>query len=666
VIDDLVRLRIPGEVQISPDGRHAVYVEKRTSLEKNRDFHALVLVELESGRSRALTAGDHSDRAPTWTPDSAATVFVSDRGSGSNLWRTRLDGGEAEQLTQLDGRLSAPCVSPDGRRVAFIYAPKSAQQRLLQAGPEHPGPRYRHLTRLSYKLDGHGHLDGAFMHLWVLDLRTRKVRRLTSGAHHDNQPTWSPNGRQLAFVSNRVPRADLHVENSDIYIVPAGGGAPRALTRQRGPKFAPSWSPDGKSIAYIGHHRYPDTVENLHVWVVPLRGGAERDLLAEADLMGSNLCISDIKDVPEGSAPTPLWSANGRRIRFLASVEGSVNVYEVAAQGGQPVALSHGHHEISELSQNADGRRWALLRIDPTSPGDLWCARFGSRARPPAARGLAVTGAQLTRVTRLHTAFRRGKQVAKPREFHLRCREGHAIHGWVLHAHGRARKAPTILMLHGGPHAMYGWSFFHEFQMLAAAGYHVVYTNIRGSVGYGNNFMRAIVGKWGHEDYKDVTAVTDWIESRPWADPERLAIAGGSYGGFMTNWAIGHTRRFKCAITMRSVVDMVSFYGSSDMGWVFHQEFGAHPWEAHERYWRVSPLAFVDRIRTPLLILHADEDHRCPVSQGEELFVALKVLNRDVEMVRFLGEGHGLSRSGRPHNRLERLRRILDWLERKL
>jgi dipeptidyl aminopeptidase/acylaminoacyl peptidase len=213
---------------------------------------------------------------------------------------------------------------------------------------------------------------------------------------------------------------------------------------------------------------------------------------------------------------------------------------------------------------------------------------------------------------------------------------------------------------------MYGWTFFHEFQMLAAAGYHVFFTNIRGSAGYGNDYMRAIVGRWGHDDFRDLSDVADWIQSRPFVDPGRIAIAGGSYGGLMTNWAIGHTNRFKCAISMRSVVNMTSMYGTSDLGWFLHEEFSTHPWESAERYWRGSPLAFVERIRTPLLILHSDQDLRCPASQAEELFVALRLLKRDVEMVQFLGENHGLSRSGRPHNRLERLRRILDWLERKL
>jgi dipeptidyl aminopeptidase/acylaminoacyl peptidase len=214
---------------------------------------------------------------------------------------------------------------------------------------------------------------------------------------------------------------------------------------------------------------------------------------------------------------------------------------------------------------------------------------------------------------------------------------------------------------------MYGWSFFHELQMLASHGYHVFFANIRGSAGYGRDYMRAIVGKWGIRDYEDVMRVADMIEAQPFVDRDRIAIAGGSYGGYMTSWTIGHTRRFKCAISMRAVNNLVSMFGTSDIGWDLSNEFDAHwPWESIERYWRVSPLAHVGNVRTPLLILHSDEDHRCPVSQAEEMFTALRLLGRDVEMVRFVGESHGLSRGGRPHNRLERLRRILDWFDRKL
>jgi len=665
-IDDLAALRFPSSPRISPDGRSVVYVEKRSNLQRNRYENDLVLVDLRSGRSRTLTPEETSDTDPQWMPDSRSIVFVSNRGDAANLWRISLDDDTPQALTRLRGALSSPRVSPDGHRIAYCHAPRTATQEMLAGGKEHPGPQFRHLTRLGYKLDGHGYFDDAWMHVYVLDLRTGRSRRLTSGRFHDSQPAWSPNGRSLAFVSNRIPRADVHVANSDIFVVAATGGTPRQVTRQRGMAFAPSWSPDGRTIACIGHTEFPDWVHHPGVMTVSARGGRLHELTRHADLYCANEIIGDTKDVPEGTAPQPLWSPNGKKLRFLGSQDGTANLYEIAADGGDVVQLSRGRHEISEFSQNDAGNRWALVRLDATSPGDIHVVEPTGRARTARRSASFVTGASTRRLTSINRAVIGRRTVHRPEAIRVASRDGHTIHGWVLHARGRKRRGPAVLMVHGGPYAAYGWSFFHEFQMLASAGYHVVYTNIRGSISYGEDYMRALLGNWGHVDFRDVTDVADWMERQPWVDGKRMAIAGGSYGGYMTNWAIGHTRRFKCAITQRSVVDIPSFYGSSDMGWDFEQEFGGHPWENHERFWRTSPVAFVERMHTPLLILHSDEDHRCPVSQAEELFVALRVLDRDVELVRFVGESHGLSRSGRPHNRLERLRRIHDWLDRKL
>ena len=663
-IDDLARLRLPSSPVISPDGTSVVYVEKRANLQKNRYDHDLMVVDVKSGRIRNLTPGDHTDRDPQWMPDCRSLVFISDRNGKSNLWSLDLEGGEPQQLTQLDGALGSLRISPNGKYVAYTYAPRSDRQKMLAAGKEHPGPQFRHFKRLQYKLDGHGYIDDAYMHLYVLDQRTGKSKRLTSGHYHDGQHAWSPNSRFLAFVSNRIPRADFHNNNTDIFVVAASGGALRQVTQQRGPKYSPSWSPDGKTIACIGHTEFPDWVHNPGVMTVPAQGGLLTELTRAADLYCANEIISDTKDVPEGTAPLPLWSADGKKLRFLVSHAGAANLFEIAASGKGLKQISHGKHEIADFSQSAKGDRWALVRLDPTSAGDVYLVQHGRRST--AASPSFVDGATTKRLSNVNGKALLGKKVQHPQAIAVRSRDGHDIHGWVLHAHGEKRPGPAVLMVHGGPYAAYGWSFFHEFQMLAAAGYHVVYTNIRGSASYGSEYMRSLVGNWGHVDFRDVTDVADWMEVQPWVDGKRIAIAGGSYGGYMTNWALGHTQRFKCGITQRSVVNIVSFYGSSDMGWNFEQEFGGHPWENHERYWRTSPIAFVERIRTPLLILHSDEDHRCPVSQAEELFVALRILDRDVELIRFVGESHGLSRSGRPHNRLERLRQILDWFQRKL
>jgi dipeptidyl aminopeptidase/acylaminoacyl peptidase len=688
VPEDLARLRFPREPRISPDGRWVAYVEMTSSLVHNRAFHHLRLVDVLHGHVHAWTQGEHSDTSPAWFPDSRGVVFTADRGSRDGLWRIGIGAAQPEHLIEMDGRVSSPRVSPDGRAVAFLFTARSP----LRPAPGHhepaPGPQARHTTRLGCKRDGQGFHD-TWTHLWVLDLATRRARQLTFGEADDGEPVWSPGGRFLAFVSNRVPRADVRFENSDIFIVPAHGGRPRQLTRAMGPKHAPAWSPDGRHIAYLGHDHFPDTIENTHVWVVPTGRGRARDLFATMDLMCDDVLLSDARDVSQGGAMPPVWSADGRRLFFAASQHGSVNVWEVEARGGRPRQRSFGSQHIADFSQSADGHRWAFLRLSPVSPGDIFVATAtgeGShgdaviaapRAETAQPRRLAagtplVLGAEVRRLTRTNDTLLARRLLFAPEALHVPTKAGHGIQGWVLRARGtggarRRARGPAVLSVHGGPYSMYGWSFFLEFQILAGRGLHVVYTNLLGSAGYGRAFMRALVGRWGFDDYMDLMRVADALAGVPFVDPQRIALTGGSYGGYLTNFAIGHTRRFKCAISVRGVSNLVSLFGTSDTGTDLLNEFEAQaPWESIDRWWRVSPLAHVGSVRTPLLLLHGEEDHRCPVSQAEEMFTALRLLGRDVELVRFAGESHGMSRSGRPHARIEQLRRIAGWLDAKL
>jgi dipeptidyl aminopeptidase/acylaminoacyl peptidase len=257
--------------------------------------------------------------------------------------------------------------------------------------------------------------------------------------------------------------------------------------------------------------------------------------------------------------------------------------------------------------------------------------------------------------------------VADPEPFSVRSGSVH-VHGWLLKPPGfnPRRKYPAIIEIHGGPQVQYGCAFFHELQCLAAAGYVVVYANPRGGSGYGLKFMSAIRGRWGGLDYQDVMRVANWLFARPFVDKRRVGVTGGSYGGYMTNWLIGHTNRFAAAVTQRSVVNIESIIGTSDYGYQLGEELGGWPWKNVERLRRQSPLTFVKNIKTPLLIIHSEQDLRCAIEQAEQLFMSLRLLGREVEFVRFEGECHELSRGGRPQNRAERLRRILGWFEKHL
>jgi dipeptidyl aminopeptidase/acylaminoacyl peptidase len=389
---DLARLRFPSEPRISPDGRWVVHVQMTSSLSRNRSLHHLHLVETRTSRQHAWTHGEQSDTSPTWTPDSRAVVFVSDRGGQPGLWRIGRQAAQPERLLELDGRIGSPRVSPDGRAVAFVFTPRSPLAPASGRNAPVPGPQARRVTRLGYKRDGIGYHD-TWTHLWVLDLASRRARQITFGEADDADPAWSPDGRHLAFVSNRIERADVRFEHRDVYIVPARGGRLRRLTDVRGPKRGPAWSPDGRRIAYLGHARFPDTVENTHLWVVPAGAGKARDRCPDADLMCEDVLLSDAREL--GGATPPLWSADGRRIFFLASRHGEVNVWEVNARGGEPVQRSYGPGHIADFTQDAAGRQWALLRLTPQSPGEIFLATASPRredddavASPPPAAPL--------------------------------------------------------------------------------------------------------------------------------------------------------------------------------------------------------------------------------------------------------------------------------------
>jgi dipeptidyl aminopeptidase/acylaminoacyl peptidase len=312
---------------------------------------------------------------------------------------------------------------------------------------------------------------------------------------------------------------------------------------------------------------------------------------------------------------------------------------------------------VQAIRADRSRRTLALVAVDPKSGGDLWTLEFGAgrKERPH-------------KVTDVNRKLFRQIDIGTPQQVWFKSYDGTKVHGWILHPpkFNPRRKYPAIVEVHGGPRAMYCWGLFHEMQYLAASGYVVFFTNPRGSQGYGEAFTKAIIANWGGPDYEDIMAGTDALCKLPYIDRKRVGVTGGSYGGYMTNWIVGHTNRFKAAVTQRSVVNLVSFFGSSDFGWDLKEEFLATPWDKVEELVRMSPLTYVKNIRTPLLILHNENDLRCGIEQAEELYGCLKFLGRTVEFVRFPEEPHGLSRCGRPDRRMARLQFIKEWFDRYL
>jgi len=581
-------------------------------------------------------------------------AFLSDRDKGRSVWLLPMDGGEPKRLTDRDGVVLALAWAPDGRSLAVSLRALTKREKLLRDEKRDELarlPDFRHVTRLMYKADGAGYLTGERAHIWLVKVRGGKPLRLTRGDYDNVEPGFSPDGRRVSFLSNRGDDPDRFPENLDVHTVRPDGRGLRKVTREPGPAFGHVWAPDGSSIYYLGHTGGPGewSRHNIHPRRVAAGGGASKDLTPDLDANAMNMVIGDVAGTDFGG-PAPVLTADGARLLFCATREGACHLGSVPTAGGEVGWGLLGSLTVFGFGlPRSGGAGWVLLG-DLTSPGDLHRLEPGDTAAPP------------KRITKLNDRVLAGLDIVEPEEIRVR-RKGGEIHGWVLRPprFRAGRKYPLVLEIHGGPHVGYGHVFFHEAQLLAAAGYVVLMTNPRGSDGYGMEHRNAIHADWGNLDEKDILRALDAVMGEGYVDPERVFVTGGSYGGYMTNWLLGRTKRFRAAVTQRSVVNLATLFGTSDIGYYFGYEFDGSPWEAEERYRRLSPITNAKKIETPLLIVHSEEDYRCSIGEAEQLYTTLKLLGREVEMVRFVGESHGLSRGGRPQNRAERLRRILGW-----
>jgi dipeptidyl aminopeptidase/acylaminoacyl peptidase len=496
--------------------------------------------------------------------------------------------------------------------------------------------------RLDYKHDGPGFVDGRYHHVFVVPAGGGAVAQLTHGAWDVSGFDWSPDSTKLVTSGNAEPSADLQREQS-LYLVDLAGN------RQRlgGGLYlsTPSWSPRGDLIAFIAPNGL-DAGLLERLWVVPLNGDGPRCLTSSFDQGVNDSVITDMR---AGHGSRLCWSSEGDRVYFLASGPGVTAAYSIDLEGN--------------VRQEAGGQRRifdfdvasgviAFAASDPSGPGELHMVTQGAEAR----------------LTDLNP-WLRDRYVAQPERHQFTAPDGWMIEGWLLKPDDfdAGKVHPLVLEVHGGPHGQYGYAFFHELQILAGMGYVVLYVNPRGSDGYGERFRREVVRDWGGKDYLDLmSAVDQIIERTEFIDTNRMGIGGGSYGGYMTNWVIGQTNRFSAAVSMRSISNLVSEYSQHDIVLWGTLELGPPPWPDLDELWRRSPIRYVNNIQTPLLLTCGEMDLRCAISQSEELFGAMRLLGKTVELVRFPEESHDLSRSGRPDRRVERLRRIGNWYERFL
>ncbi len=694
---DLASLRVPTDVRLSPDGRLACYVVKESAPDLAGYRTALWIVPADgSAEPRQLTLGANHDLSPRWSPDGSQLAFLSDRGAilraggaarhkddlaltkaapiglkdvvGRDLphgtvqvWVLPMAGGEAAPLTDLPEDVSDIAWSPDGASLCVVSSATAAKRPApKQDDPEPPRRDVRLIDELGYQLNGAGFIYEHRSNLWIVTVADGTVRRLTSGRSNDGQPAWSPDGKRIAFVSDRGPDPDL-AWRSDVYIVDADGGRPLRVTAGDERSFLrPRWSPDGQWIAATGHRLEfgNPTREDVHIFR-PRADQSGRNLTAAAELFADAAMNSDLYSAPAAGAQ---WAPDGECILFSAPVEGSFELWRVRVEDGRVERLTKGQHMLvaPSIARARKGLIVAAIRGTATTPPDVVAFEVAGLAKDPVK---PVKPKAIRRLTDLMGEAWAGIELVAP-EVIWSTVDGRRIQGWFYEAPARRGTPPPVVVeIHGGPATLYGFSLMWEWQVLVARGISVYACNPRGSTGYTQELAKANFRDWGPGPQRDIEAGLDKLVESGRIDPQRMGVTGGSYGGYLTAWMIGHSDRYKAAVSCRGVYDMHSEMFSGDIGgpiWGAY-ELDAQPWTDPELYRQMSPITYAPDIRTPLLIQHAEQDLRCPITQAEQFFAVLRSLKRPVRFMRTPGESHELTRSGAPYRRIENVEHVSDW-----
>lgn len=693
---DILQVANVSDPQISPNGEWVVYTV--ASIDGDKPSSRLWLARagvvsrlsqpIQRPENRAprtppilLLASDWNASTPRWSPDSSTIAFFANREGVNGIWTVTLARREprfiaAVQSTNFFITYAGESLAwaPDSRRIAYISATEESNLGDGTAKPDDP----RVIDRIQYK-SRTAFSDNRRTHVFVIDVTKPEPRQLTSGPFYDHAITFSPRGDEVVFLSNREPDPDAN-NNSDIFAVDSGGQV-RQITQTRGCEYEPVWSPDGKWLAYTATKRDVTTIdsvaEDTHLWITSGSGAERREVSTALDRR----------------VRSPRWDRESRRLFFMAGDRGNTTIFSVGVDGGKVDRISlftlrgelgaafdienaRSNVELSELalqkSFQISGFSFANRPLTEIRPGSvpyqmLPMALTVAVPDQPAELWLGLGDATpMRRLSAHNDGFKRSVELAQPDEIKFKSFDGTSIQGWLMKPFGwRAdREYPLILSIHGGPHGMFGAAFNSTFQVYAAKGYAVLYINPRGSTGYGQKFSDGTLNEWGGGDYRDLMAGVDEVLRRnSWIDRDRLGVTGGSYGGFMTNWIITQTPRFKAAVASASVSNLISFYSTSLYQDLIHAEFGSFPWDNYEQLWQWSPLRYVRQVQTPTLFIHGEQDNDVHITQAEEMYMGLKRRGVETVLVRYPREGHGLRE---PRHRVDALERTVAWFDRFL
>jgi dipeptidyl aminopeptidase/acylaminoacyl peptidase len=642
---DFAAIRTVSDPQISPDGAAVAYVVKTVDLAKDKLPTNIWLAQWDGSAARALTFGNDGHSHPRWSPDGRWLAFLSSRGDeheSDQLWLLPRTGGEAEKVTASKTSIEDFAWAPDSQRLVLVTRDLDAREEAAQQAEKDKkiAPPLV-IDRYQFKQDIAGYLTGGYAHLQLLDLATRKVTPLTAGKYDDLLPAWSPNGREIAFVTKRGDDPD-RTENWDIFVIAAEPGAkerqlttsPEADAHPDWWESAPAWSPDGQWIAYL-HGADPMKIEYAATTlaIIPAAGGETRQLTTALD---RNL-------------RQPRWSPDGKSILALVEDDGAQHLLRVPLDGTAPGRVVSGRRKVNSFSLSPGGRV-AVVSGTPDRPYEVFAAESGG----------------LRALTHENDAFLAQVRFGAVEETKFKSADGTEVHGFLVHpadAPVAGAKPPALLRPHGGPQSQYAADFNFEAQLFAAHGYTVILPNPRGSTGRGTAYAMGIHAAWGSVDVSDDLAAVDDAIARGLADPERLGVGGWSYGGMSTNYLIASTTRFKAATSGASISNALAGYGTDEYIRDYENELGS-PWKNPEAWQRISyPFLHADRIKTPTLFLCGQNDFNVPLPNSEQMYQALRTLGVPTQLVIYPGQFHGLTKPGYI---LDRYQRYLAWYARWL
>ncbi|MDX6384348.1 MAG: hypothetical protein QOK48_1921 [Blastocatellia bacterium] len=647
--EDYYSFEFISDPQISPDGKLVAYVLTKVDRPQNRRNSSIWITATDGTRAPwQFTTAPQSSTSPRWSPDGKSLAFLSSRPAEttapaaagnteaprSQVYLLSMNGGEARRVTNVKNGVSVFRWSPDGTRLVAVSRIGPGDSR----AENKERSDVRHYKNSSYKFNDTGWFDDKRSHLWVVEVKSGNTKQITEGDDwNDSDPQWSPDGTRLAFVSNRTGKEYEDNRNSDVWVISAEGGKLARISDHDEADNQPRWSPDGKWIAFTGeiHDR-----DHPKIYLAPSTGGAPSVLAAN----GLDLIPNALE-----------WSDDGKSIYFETGVKGEAQLFRVDITAKSVAPVTSGARALRSVDFNFGSRTIAYLANDFKHLDNLYVA--------------GLDGRNERRLTNLNEALWKQIQFADVERFTYKSADDWDVDGFFVKPIGwqAGKKYPLILSIHGGPAGQYGVDWYHEFQVYAAKGYAVLFTNPRGSTGYGQKFERGIAGEWGGKDYLDVMNGLDAaLKKYPWIDQGRMGVTGGSYGGYLTNWIVGHTDRFKAAVTLRSLSNFISDDGTRDGAYGHASDFGGDIFQKYELYWDRSPLKYAHNVKTPTLILHSDNDLRVPIEQGEQWFRALKHFGVTTEIVLFPRENHNLTRTGEPKHLVESLNWQLYWFDRFL